>query len=144
MSVFLFFSLVCLSFLTGKIASIIITVDGLILYSLPTESIVAASSYISYIWVSTDGGVTFTKKTALGSRDFRGLTIDTTGGLMCACVYNGKVYFSIDLGDTWTESIVYSASSTVVNTSTYRSIWCSQDGYKVVLIDEVHIYFSSD
>ena len=80
-----------------------------------------------YVWTSADGGVTFTRQTASGSRAWRGIACDTTGTKLVAADFGsgGYIYTSTDSGVTWTQR-------TGAGASQWYSVACSADGTKIL------------
>jgi len=80
-----------------------------------------------YIWTSTDYGLTWNAQTSTGENWWQCLTSSSDGTKLAAGVWYGKIWTSINSGNTWTES----SSDQLI----WASITSSADGSKLAAVD---------
>ncbi|MBN2260523.1 MAG: hypothetical protein JW702_08250 [Clostridiales bacterium] len=79
------------------------------------------SSIDGYIYTSSDGGITWTKRTSAGSRAWKCITSSSDGNILAAVVCGGYIYTSVDGGSSWIEE-------TDIGSRDWTGITCSSDG----------------
>jgi photosystem II stability/assembly factor-like uncharacterized protein len=82
----------------------------------------------TFIYTSTDSGVTWTLQSGAGSRFWQWITSSSDGTKLAAVVNNGYIYTSTDSGVTWTEHVVGG------DVFAWSSIASSADGTKLVAV----------
>lgn len=98
----------------------------------------AAAVSGGYIYTSSDGGATWTERTAAGSRYWQSIASSSDGQRLAATVPGGYIYTSSDGGATWDER----TSGAIRN---WRSIASSSDGQRLAAtVSGGYIYTSSD
>jgi len=56
-----------------------------------------------YVWLSSDGGMTWAKDSSLGIDEWRSVTMSPDGSKLLVCAKTGRVVLSHDAGSTWSE-----------------------------------------
>jgi hypothetical protein len=90
----------------------------------------------TYIYTSTNGGISWTQRTGSGDRNWYGLASTADGTMLAAATYDGYIYTSTDGGANWTKQ-------TGSDSLYWKSIASSSDGSKLVATSS-YIYASTD
>jgi len=100
--------------------------------------LVAAGNDSSYIYTSTDRGVTWTKRTSSGIRSWKAIASSSDGTKLVAVASSSYIYTSTDSGATWTEQ-------TGSGSRSWLSVASSSNGTKLVAgVSPGYIYTSTD
>ena len=108
-------------------------VNTAIISSIATSSsgvIIAAATNPGYILLSTNTGSTSTWSNVASSQAWTGISMDSTGTYMAACVNGGNIWVSTNTGSTWTSyasSLAWSGIS--MNSSGTTIAACVNGGY---------------
>ena len=121
---------------TGDYTSVSSSADG---------SILLTGSYAGYLYVSTNSGVTWTQRTANGTRNWWKTGVSSNGTVMVGCPNSGsdgKLYVSTDTGVTWTARLTDAARNWLVAPA------FSLDGTKILVADQTgtvgYLWISTD
>ncbi len=92
----------------------------------------------TYIYTSTNGGISWTQRAGSGSRNWYSLASSVDGTVLAAGAYNGYIYTSTDGGGTWTER-------TGAGSGYWNGMASSSDGALLVAAEgNTYIYTSTD
>lgn len=99
---------------------------------------IAAAGSATNIWVSRDGGGSWSEKTTSGSRNWSKVVLSSDGGVIIAAHNGGYLYRSADSGETWSQL-------TSAGSQAWRALAVSSDGNKIIAgISGGAIWTSSD
>jgi hypothetical protein len=90
----------------------------------------------TYIYTSSNGGISWTQRTGSGIKNWYGLASTADGNMLAAATYSGYIYTSTDGGANWTKQMGSDSLS-------WRSIASSSDGSMLVATSS-YIYASTD
>lgn len=92
-----------------------------------------------YIYISTDGGTSWTPQLAAGARKWRTLASSSDLTTLIASINNSSdyVYLSNDGGASW-------SGQTAIGKRTWDNVSCSPDGTKLAALSSGFIYISPD
>jgi photosystem II stability/assembly factor-like uncharacterized protein len=90
-----------------------------------------------YVYLSTDSGATWIKRTSSGLRVWTGIAASADGSKIFGITRNGYIYVSIDYGATWAEK-------TLAGARRWNSIACSADGSTCIAVSDGPVFMSTN